>query len=41
MELTAYGPPGHGIGADKSPFKVGQEIYIEFTVQNLRGRRLC
>ncbi len=36
MELTAYGPPGHGIGADKSPFKVGQEIYIEFTVQNLR-----
>ena len=36
MELTAYGPPGHGIGAGKSPFKVGQEIYIEFTVQNLR-----
>ena len=36
MELTAYGPPGHGIGGDKSPFKVGQEIYIEFTVQNLR-----
>jgi hypothetical protein len=36
MEMTAYGPPGHGIGGDKSPFKVGQEIYIEFTVQNLR-----
>lgn len=36
MDMTAYGPAGHGIGADKSPFKVGQEIYIEFTVQNLR-----
>ena len=36
MEMTAYGPPGHGIEGDKSPFKVGQEIYIEFTVQNLR-----
>lgn len=36
MEMTAYGPPGHGIEADKEPFKVGQEIYIEFTVQNLR-----
>ena len=36
MELTAYGPPGHGIAADKASFKVGQEIYIEFTVQNLR-----
>ena len=36
MEITAYGPAGHGIGAEKSPFKVGQEIYVEFTVQNLR-----
>lgn len=36
MDMTAYGPAGHGIEADKSPFKVGQEIYIEFTVQNLR-----
>lgn len=36
MEMTAYGPTGHGIGAEKSPFKVGQEIYIEFTIQNLR-----
>ncbi|MDE2931241.1 MAG: hypothetical protein OXQ27_09990 [Chloroflexota bacterium] len=36
MGLKAYGPAGHGIGSEKSPFKVGQEIYIEFTVQNLR-----
>ncbi len=36
MDMTAYGPAGHGIGGDTSPFKVGQEIYIEFTVQNLR-----
>lgn len=36
MDMTAYGPAGHGIEADKAPFKVGQEIYIEFTVQNLR-----
>ena len=35
--MTAYGPPGHGIEADKSAFKVGQEIYIEFTVQNPLG----
>ena len=35
VEMTAYGPPGHGIEADKSAFKVGQEIYIEFTVQSL------
>ena len=36
MDMTAYGPAGHGIEGDTSPFKVGQEIYIEFTVQNLR-----
>ncbi len=35
VEMTAYGPPGHGIEGDKNPFKVGQEIYIEFTVQSL------
>lgn len=36
MEITAYGPAGHGIEGGASPFLVGQEIYIEFTVQNLR-----
>lgn len=36
MDIAAYGPAGHGIEAGEKPFEVGQTIYVEFTIQNLR-----